>query len=480
LKHDPRSGSLVIKVDYSLQVDEFTVVLDDLPAVIDKVDMQKLRKPQDYYESFTRLYAPILAANLVASLDGQSLDFQCIKHGHRLRDEKGGRLDHLRCDFVFEASCRFPQIGTQQHAFTFKEGNYELEEGRIAVSLVCDGWLDLQSKTEADEALKNRPPDRLQPGDDARLRAVTATFVLSAEQGTPGTAPATAETDSTKRFPTLYQLFRDTEYGFLMLLCLSAGIGAVHALTPGHGKTLVAAYLVGERGTVAHAVLLGVVTTVTHTGVVILVAIALRLFFPQGGMSDEVRRNLQTTLGLLGGFVIVAMGVWLLLRRLAGQADHFHLSGHGHHHHHPHPHHGVHDHVPADHCHDETGQAQPLPTALGSVGWWNLIVLGISGGIVPCWDAILMLIVAVSLNLLWLALPMLLAFSAGLAGVLVLIGITVVRAKGIAGSRWAQNRLFKALPVISAALVTGLGLWLCYDSVHPRPELDIMATESRR
>lgn len=98
------------------------------------------------------------------------------------------------------------------------------------------------------------------------------------------------------------------------------------------------------------------------------------------------------------------------------------------------------------------------------MGWWGLVVLGISGGIVPCWDAILMLLVAVSTNLLWLALPMLLAFSAGLAGVLIAIGILVVRVKGFAGSYWGQSRLFRALPIVSAGLVTALGLWLCYDS----------------
>jgi len=79
-----------------------------------------------------------------------------------------------------------------------------------------------------------------------------------------------------------------------------------------------------------------------------------------------------------------------------------------------------------------------------------------------------MLFLAVGMNLLWFAVPLLLAFSAGLAGVLVLIGILVVKAKGFAGSHWGESRFFRALPIISAALVTGIGLWLCYDSVRPR------------
>lgn len=85
---------------------------------------------------------------------------------------------------------------------------------------------------------------------------------------------------------------------------------------------------------------------------------------------------------------------------------------------------------------------------------------------VPCWDAVALLLAAVAMNLFWWALPMLLAFSAGLAGVLIAIGIVVVRTKAVAGKRWKESRLFRALPVVSATLVTGLGLWLCFKAVH--------------
>jgi ABC-type nickel/cobalt efflux system permease component RcnA len=101
------------------------------------------------------------------------------------------------------------------------------------------------------------------------------------------------------------------------------------------------------------------------------------------------------------------------------------------------------------------------------VGWWQLIVLGVSGGLIPCWDAVVILLTALSMDRLWLALPLLLAFSAGLAGVLVAVGIAVVYLKGFATSRMGEGRIVHALPLVSAALVTGLGLWLCYDSVSP-------------
>jgi nickel/cobalt exporter len=105
----------------------------------------------------------------------------------------------------------------------------------------------------------------------------------------------------------------------------------------------------------------------------------------------------------------------------------------------------------------------------GAVGWWGLIVLGVSGGIVPCWDAIIMLGFAISAQRLWLGVPLLLAFSAGLASVLIVIGMAVVFVKGFASSRWGSGWAVRALPLISAVLVTGMGLWLCYDSVHSAP-----------
>jgi nickel/cobalt exporter len=302
-----------------------------------------------------------------------------------------------------------------------------------------------------------------------------------------------ASRDAAHHDSGLLELLRSSDHGFWMLLILAAAVGAIHALTPGHGKTLVAAYLVGEQGTVWHALVLGLVTTLTHTGVVLVAAVALR-FIP----SVWVESALQV-LQVLFALLIAGLGFWLLVCRLSGRADHVHLGGHGHdhhhhdhahhhghhHHHHDHEHHHhaehhdhthaetehqAHDHEHADHDHDEQGHVIPKTTREKSLGWWGLVTLGIQGGIVPCWDAIIMLLVAVSLGLLWLALPMLLAFSAGLAAVLVGIGIAVVSAKGLAQKRWGATRLLQALPVVSACVVIALGMWLLYDSVHGLPK----------
>jgi ABC-type nickel/cobalt efflux system permease component RcnA len=403
----------------------------------------------------------------------------------------GQKLGHLRCDFRFEAkigvtsgSAR-PADPAHPHDFRFRESNYELEEGRVRLSLMSVKDVTFQNKVQPDLKLQEAPLSELKPGDDAKLRTVAATFVVSKAPGVKQDAqgrrleyedgglsiedrsgsdrssivdPPSSKTDSTpllspsspREASSLLELLLDPKRGIWVLLLLAGFFGAVHALAPGHGKTLVAAYLVGEHGTVWHALILGLVTTFTHTGAVLALAGILLMVNP------ERLPNLE----LFGGLLVAAMGLWLLLRRLAGQADHFHLGGHSHHHEH------AHGHAHSDHYHDEQGHAHAIaPPTVG--GWWGLIALGVSGGIVPCYDAIIMLIFAVSARRLWLALPLLLAFSAGLAGVLIIIGILVVQVKGFATTRWGVSRWFKSLPIVSAILVILLGVFLCYRSVHP-------------
>jgi ABC-type nickel/cobalt efflux system permease component RcnA len=440
----------LVQVRYRLEVDEFTVVFDDLPALGDKLELKKFREPREFYDAYVTNYGPILADNLRAKIDGQPVNFTVRSATHTLRDERDTPLGHLRCDFVFEGPYTFSP-GAQHHRLTFREGNYEFEEGRILLSLAKGPDLIFESVAEPDQALKEKPRVELKPGEEAKLRLIEATFTF----GTPSTTisaaiapPAANAADaqvqalsSEGENSSLLELLLDNRRGLLLLLLLAAGFGAAHALTPGHGKTLVAAYLVGERGTAWHALFLGLVTTITHTGAVILLAVLLVFLFPKA-----VPAELQMLLGFVGGLMITGMGFWLLLRRLGGGADHFHVGG-GHHHHHHH--------------------APPTPDQ-SKVGWFGLVVLGISGGIVPCWDAILMLGFAISAQRLWLALPLLLAFSAGLAAVLIVIGLGVVYLKGFADSRMGESRVIKLLPLASAALVTLMGLGLCYESIHAK------------
>src|SRR5262249_49851049 len=126
-----------------------------------------------------------------------------------------------------------------------------------------------------------------------------------------------------------------------------------------------------------------------------------------------------------------------------------------------HHHHGAHHH----HSHANAAEGAER-AAERRLGWWGITLLGISGGLIPCWDAIALLVLAVGMNVFWLALPVLLAFSAGLASVLVLIGVAVVKLRGILSERWGEGRFVRALPIISAIVVTLMGFWICYEAVN--------------
>jgi len=457
-----------VVVRYHLEVDESRAQLDFTRLDVPKEEFDRITTRAAFQQAFIDHVAPILLNNLYARLDDEPLVF--VSRGGK-RDETV--KDHLRCDFTFQASWK-PAPG-RSHTFTFREGNYEQEDfNRIQLTLTAGPGVTLQSTTAPDKALLERPPLELKPGDAERLRKASATFLVDdltqsaslsggrqppEDSKTRGADAPRSENLSAATEPPrkLLHLLLDTQRGLAVLLLLAAVFGAVHALTPGHGKTLVAAYLVGERGTAWHAVLLGLTTTLTHTGAVFLLAVVFLI-------SPSAANLIYYVQGLVGGLFIAGLGLWLLLRRLSGRADHFHLGGHSHHHHHHHDH---------DHSHHHMHDHEHIPIAAdgSSVRWWHLLLLGMRGGLVPCWDAIILLCLAISAQRLWLGVPLLLAFSAGLAGVLVALGVGVVWARKWAVARWGGGRrmrkLVKVLPLLSAALITALGLWLCYDSLHP-------------
>jgi nickel/cobalt exporter len=470
------SAKVLVTVTYRLEVDELTVIGTDMQPFADEVPFDKFgrNKLDAFYGEFTRIYAPLLARKLRADVDGERLTFACVKREHAVRDEKGQLLGHLRCDFEFQASAVVTP--DRPHRFQFREGNYLLQKGLIDVSLTTSGGLRLRDRVVPSAELKKRAVNFLGPGDDDRLRQVSVTFRLVTPAATPVTeprepepAPAAQNSQPQHASSWLAKLFhlilRSPDV--VLILLFAALVGAVHALTPGHGKTMIAAYLIGKRGTVWHALGLGLVTTFTHTATMIVAALALWLIY--GSSIPTSNPQVETGLELAMGLLVACVGIWLLLRRLSGRADHFHIGGgHGHHHH-----------THADHDHDADGRVIPRDER---VRWRGLLGMGVSGGIIPCWDGIALLALTVSAKRIWLALPLALAFSLGLASVLVLLGILVVRARGFATSRWGEGRFVRSLPVLSAVAVTVLGFWLCYAAVHSRPpqgQAAARAVESR-
>ena len=195
-------------------------------------------------------------------------------------------------------------------------------------------------------------------------------------------------------------------------------------------------------------------TTISHTGSVILVAIILQTVY-----GERVPAVTEAVLKLLGGLLIFAVGVWLFLQRVRGRADHVHLfAGHDHHHHGDGHAHG--------HDHDHHNHGHPVVPADRPFGWARVILLGLAGGLIPCWDAVLLLLVSISAGRLGSAIPLLIAFSLGLAAVLVALGVAVVYAHRLGGSRFGESRWFQRLPIVSAVFLLGIGLWFARDGAQ--------------
>ena len=251
-----------------------------------------------------------------------------------------------------------------------------------------------------------------------------------------------------------------------LALGLSALLGGLHALEPGHGKTLVAAYLVGSRGTVWHAVVLGVVVTVSHTFSVIVLGVVLLYFQAQANQAA-----IAPVVTMISGGVICAIGAYLLIVRAMGAGhghshshsqDHDHDHDHGHDHDHDHDHEHTHDyaaHEPMGHRHDHAVGAGHEDGS-DRLALRALLPLGISGGIVPCPPAIVALIFAFSIGRVGFGLAVILAFSLGLAVVLTSVGIAMVSLTGFAGRFKSTGPILRVLPAASALIVMLLGLAL--------------------
>ncbi len=241
--------------------------------------------------------------------------------------------------------------------------------------------------------------------------------------------------------------------GFLLLtLGIAFFLGAAHGLTPGHGKTIVAAYLVGSRGTLWDAAYLGSVVTLTHTSSVFILGF-LTLFASRYVLLDRVYPWLSVSSGLL----VVGMGIWMLrLRWRGGEHQHSHDHSHPHTHGHDHDHPGEHLHEhPHEHSHGHSHE-HPRPQAPG-VSRGELLSLGVSGGLVPCPEAMVVLLLAVSVHRLVFGLVILVAFSLGLAAVLISIGAAMILSGPLLSRLTPSGWMTRVLPVGSAAVVTLLG-----------------------
>jgi nickel/cobalt exporter len=337
-------------------------------------------------------------------------------------------------------------VASGPQSLRYRDANFAGRIGWREIVVRADSGARLRAAsvpaTSVSDELRAYPNDLLQSPLD--VTGATATFSPGVGAGV---APATR---AGRALDTRVAVRAVSDGGFASLIGrdrLPAGVvlvsllvamfwGAAHALSPGHGKSIIAAYLVGTRGTRRDAVVLGLAVTVTHTiGVFALGLITLSL------SQFVVPEELYPWLNLASALLVVGVGAGVLSWRLREWRS----PDRGHHHHHSHHHHHGHGHRHA-----------PEPDR--AAGPRGLLSVGISGGLIPCPTALVVLLAAISLHRIGYGLVLILAFSAGLAAAMTAIGILAVTAKRAFERVDLEAGVIRLLPAVSALAILGLGV----------------------
>ena len=434
---------------------------------------------------------PALASELELTLDGIALDPELVASGVQFPPGAGGLLTmRLVCTFVAEIP---GGLGATQEV-TFADRSFPDRLGWREIVAEGDGI----TVDAAGTALQSSPSRRLTAYPEDMLAAPLAMREarLTVTPGGPSLPPLAvpdAQPLGTGQSPSaggeatgvvpggvaadVPAIFRATDLSPAVLLAAigtALALGAGHALTPGHGKSLMAAYLVGTRGTAIHAVGLGLSVTVSHTlGILALAALVVAA---QGVIAPDI---VVRWTPLIAALTIIAIGAWMLLtelrrgRRAGSGAVHDPDDAHGwdrHEHEHEHPHeHGhdggrahthehdelVHRHGPVRHTH--------APRAGTTITWRTLFALGLAGGIIPSTSALLILLSTIAAGRPAFGVLLVIAFGLGMALVLGGVGVLLVRGRGVLDRlprRSALGRLADWAPLAAAVVVLGAGVWL--------------------
>jgi nickel/cobalt transporter (NicO) family protein len=301
------------------------------------------------------------------------------------------------------------------------------------------GWKEIvvgaRAPSTSDE-LRAYPKDLLQ--SPLNVTAVSTRLAPASGPDTPPTLTRGAALEAPDRVADagFARLIAGDRLGvWVVLASLAAAVfwGAAHALSPGHGKTIVTAYLVGQRGTPRHAALLGLIVTATHTigvfGLGIVTLLLSRFVVPD---------RLYPWLNLTTGLLVVGIGASVLVSRVRHRRAHAHVRPHEHHHDHP------------------------------AITRRSLVAVGVSGGLLPCPSALVVLLAAISLHRIAFGLLLIVAFSAGLAMSITGIGMVAVLAKRAFRRLSLDGRLLGALPAVSAFVIVVAGVAM---TVHAIPKV---------
>jgi ABC-type nickel/cobalt efflux system permease component RcnA len=441
-------------------------------------------------DAYVATLVPGLAAQLELKVDGHALALHATRWSSTLPNEQGGFS--LRVDVDLGAT--LPVAPAVTRRLDFANQNYPgrlgwheiVVESAPGLFVFDTNAFNTSLTGQLREALKSLPAAGPLDERSVHLRVAEAAppagAMLLGPRAASGAVPAAAGTsdDSSwlaRETATLVRAISapHLQPGVAFLALLGALLlGAVHALSPGHGKTIVGAYLIGSRGTPRHAAFLGFTVTVTHTiGVFVLgfaTLYASRFIVPE---------RLLPILSLISALLVLGMGVALLVQRVhaaraaskpavAAQTAVFYpiepvngailrrdlLLVHGHGDGTWHSHGGkMHTHLP--------------PGAAGErVTWRSLVALGVSGGLVPCPSAMVLLLAAVALNKTAYGMLLVLTFSIGLAITLTLVGLMFLHARNRLGPSGGTGPWTRSLPILSAVTITLVGVALCWGALR--------------
>jgi nickel/cobalt exporter len=343
-------------------------------------------------------------------------------------------LSTLRLECAFAAALSSPIRQGSTTAIRFVDRNYADAVGWREVTATADGVTlertDVPTRS-ATAALMSYPRDALPLEVRTASLRVTAGTTGVDEPAASNAEPALAPVPVGRNGGIISSLVTRDDLSPLLVLVMvvaALAVGALHALGPGHGKTLIGAYLIGAEGTVQQAVGVGVAVSLMHTASVLglgaVVLTAERIVAPE---------RVYPWLGLAAGALAVALGGGLLAARIR-----------------------VLRHAGAD---QDQGGTHIHPHGTGAIGRRGLVALAFSGGALPSPTALLVFLGAVSVGRAALGLTLIAAFSVGLAASLIGVGIVTLRARDLLATRLSTHAL-RVLPALSAGLIVAMGIYV--------------------
>jgi ABC-type nickel/cobalt efflux system permease component RcnA len=407
-----------------------------------------------------------------------------------------GGLSTMRTECTFLAAIPAPRaervtIGFEDASYPERIGWREIVATGDGV-VIDSGGLPTTSPTAR---LTSYPADLISQPLDVRAASIVATFA-SGTPAAPTAAPLPAGAGGGAaavpggiggELPSIFREVDLTPLVLLLSLATAFGLGAGHALTPGHGKTLMAAYLVGTRGTALHAVGLGLSVTVSHT--IGILGLAALVVGAQGALPPDV---VVRAAPVIAAVTIAAIGCWMLIaevrRRVASRrASEAHAAGHEHSHEHAHAHPHPHDHDHEDaHAHPHAAETvegehshggirhSHLPPAGSTLSWRGLFALGLAGGLIPSTSALFILLGSIVAGRPAFGFILVVVFGLGMAVVMSGVGLAMVFARGRLErlpSRSSAGRLVRHAPLVAAVVVFAFGLYLTAQALNGRPVL---------